>query len=81
MATEDIQREIVRQVRHHQHGELAQHGTQGPADEHQYDNIDHGRSSSALRTGKRAAERGGELTDQDRQQKVGRGRKAASPSG
>jgi hypothetical protein len=78
---EDIQWEIVRQVRHHQHGELAQHGTQRPTDEHQYDGIKHGKSSSALHTGKRAAERGGELTDQDREQKIGRGRNAASLSG
>jgi hypothetical protein len=27
IGNENIQREIVRQVRHHQHGELAQHGT------------------------------------------------------
>ena len=27
IGNEDIQWEIVRQVRHHQHGELAQHGT------------------------------------------------------
>ena len=64
IGNEDIQWEFVRQVRHHQHGELAQHGTEGPAAEHQYDNIDHGKSS-ALRTGKRAAERGGDLPDQD----------------
>jgi hypothetical protein len=65
IGNEDIQWEIVRQVRYRQHGELAQHGTQGAADERRYDNIDHGKSSSARRASKRAAECGGELTDQD----------------
>ena len=65
IGNEDIQWEIVRQVRHHQHAELAQHGTQGAADEHRHDNLDHGKSSLSRRAGKRAAERSGELTDQD----------------
>jgi hypothetical protein len=57
IGNQDVQRETVHRIGHHQHDELAQHGAETAADQHQYDEIYHGRPPQPCTRASAAASR------------------------